>query len=126
MNQSVREQQLLTAIKLTCGDRNETHGDPVFQHRTAGQLQAALHEALSGNPMFRELSHLERAPLLAVLGQICIKLSRFANGDIFHEDTTVDGAAYFAILGEVADTIRNRRPEANMPHPGMVSKGPIR
>lgn len=108
---SERERQLLTAIRLTCSDRNVTHGDPTEQHMLAGTLQQALQRQLANNHDFINLGRQNQDAILAILGQICIKLSRFATGTIYNTDTTIDGAAYFAILGEAL--VKMASPQVN-------------
>lgn len=87
---SVREAILQTSISLTMGDRDDTYGDPAETYKRV----AALMNAYKGHPFIT--AH-DVAMLLALM-----KIGRTAT-DPNHTDNYVDGAAYMAIAGEIAE-----------------------
>lgn len=92
---AVREAILLEAARLTMGDRNETHGEPLPNMELVAYfalpvLSADIPDGVRG----------------AVLGLI----QKLARGlyNPYHRDTWIDLAAYSAIAGECAEAVRPR------------------
>ena len=83
---SIRGEILNTARELTDGDRNEQYGDPYLEYERLGKVWGAR-------------LGITIAPHQAALMMADLKANRlwFNPG---HEDSPVDGAAYFAIAGE--------------------------
>lgn len=90
----VRQQALEEAIKLICGDRNETYGGPV-QNFTRG---AAMMRAYMGDRQMYSFSATDYAAF-----NVIIKLARVANSPE-HRDSWVDMAGYAALGLECAHT----------------------
>lgn len=84
----IRGELLERALAATCGDRNKTYGEPLEQFTRHAELCSAY--------FGRAISPHDVAIFL-----ILCKLSRIP-GNPAHEDSYIDGAAYFAIAGELA------------------------
>lgn len=78
---------------LTNGDRDKEYGTPFNNMTCAGEMKAVFRKWLA-----RDISPGEQE----ALDMVMTKLSRLACGKP-KPDTYVDGAAYFAIAGEVAE-----------------------
>lgn len=89
---SLREGALREAIKLICGDRNETYGGPV-QNFTRG---AAMMRAYMGDRSMYSFTATDYAAF-----NVIIKLARVANSPE-HRDSWVDMAGYAALGLECA------------------------
>jgi|15BtaG_2_1085339.scaffolds.fasta_scaffold01693_5 hypothetical protein len=83
-----RQLLLEEAIRLTCGDRNESYGDTVENHEQI----AAIFNAVTGHKI---------TPREAAMFQICVKLARCRTSPN-KGDNYVDGMAYFGIAFECA------------------------
>jgi len=93
MGEAVRVDILLEAANLTNGDRDLEYGPPAVNLAAAGELKA----------VFRK--HLRRAISpgeMEAIDMVLTKIGRVATGPRTKRDTYVDGAAYFAIAGEIA------------------------
>lgn len=91
MNQltnSIRGNLLRKALQLTEGDRQATYGDPIHNLTKMAQMCSAYFDV--------EISANDVAIIM-----VFAKLSRVPASPT-HEDNYVDGAAYFAIAGEMA------------------------
>jgi hypothetical protein len=89
----VRVQILNEGADLSSGDREAVYGPPFINLSCAGELKAVLRKwAQRGLPPGE----------LEALDQVCAKLGRAVTGKKIRRDTYVDGAAYFAIAGEIA------------------------
>jgi len=88
----VRVAILHEGAKLTAGDRDREYGDPRINMACAGELKRVVRAHLA-----RAISPEEQEALDMVL----TKISRYLTGAP-KRDTFVDGATYFAILGELA------------------------
>ncbi|MBI2240264.1 MAG: hypothetical protein HYU59_05605 [Magnetospirillum gryphiswaldense] len=88
----VRVAILYEGAKLTAGDRDKEYGDPRINMACAGELKRVVRAHLA-----RAISPEEQEALDMVL----TKISRYVTGSP-KRDTFVDGATYFAILGELA------------------------
>jgi len=92
-----RGEILDTAKELTFGDRNTSYEAPLRNHERIGVLMGIVLEkyvetAKPGDPV---------PPEVAALCMVAMKLARIsAKPD--HLDSAIDGAAYFAICGELA------------------------
>lgn len=84
------------AARLTGADRNKTYGDPGVNLACAGELKDVFWRYAKANP--REISPAEGE----ALDQVMTKLARLATGAA-KLDNYIDGAAYFAIAGEVCN-----------------------
>ena len=92
---NLRKVILQDAIDLTCNERNDAHGDPFDNHeRIALIWTAILDSAVTAQQV-----------ALCMAG---VKMAR-ASYNPEHMDSYIDGAAYFAIAGEVHDVSRQRR-----------------
>jgi hypothetical protein len=88
MSKDLRLDILKDAIDLTEGDRNDAHGDPMVNHTRIAMIWSGI--------LGQKVSASQVAMCMAGL-----KLARAAyNPTIL--DSYIDGAAYFAIAGEVA------------------------
>lgn len=85
-----RGQILDQASKATLGSRQKTYGSPVTRMIVLGDIQQLVANHCSGTPEYK-----------AALNQVADKLSRAICSTECGEDTFTDGAAYFAIAGEV-------------------------
>ena len=83
-----RDEILQEARRLTAADRNAIYGDPLINH----QRIAAIWSVILG---------IEVTPSQAALCMAGVKLARAVESPD-HEDSFIDGAAYFAIAGEIA------------------------
>lgn len=83
-----RVEILEQAIELTSNSRNETHGPAYLNHRRIADLWTAYLE--------KSISPEQVAICLAL-----VKVSRSMHSSV--RDHYVDGAAYFAIAGEMAE-----------------------
>lgn len=93
---SPRGKILYDAIIATEGDKNKSYGDPLFTLGLAGKLKQLCREyAVVG----RTIGPAE----LEALDMVLTKIARVFTGGIFSRDTYLDGAAYFAIAGELAE-----------------------
>lgn len=79
--------------RITGGDREASYGPPKVNLACAGELKAVFRKH-----MRRELS----AGELEAVDMVLTKLGRVATSPAPVRDTYVDGAAYFAIAGEIA------------------------
>lgn len=83
-----RQDILDEASRLTHGNRDKNYGTPLVNH----QRIARLWQVILG---------IEISPSEVALCMVAVKIARLvATPD--HEDSFVDGAAYFAIAGEIA------------------------
>ena len=82
-----RQEILQQAISLTMGDRNEQNGDPRENHERIAKIWSVI-------------LHQEIEPYQVALCMAGLKLARLAYNPL--EDSFIDGAAYFAIAGEIA------------------------
>ncbi|MFZ9845149.1 MAG: DUF6378 domain-containing protein [Candidatus Nanopelagicaceae bacterium] len=78
---------LQEALRLTSKDRLETHGTPYLNHRRIADLWSAYLET----PI---------TPEQVAICQALVKVARSQKSSI--DDHYIDGAAYFAIAGELA------------------------
>lgn len=85
---------LETGAKATNGDRNVSYGEPIYNLTLAGELKATIRQH-----MRRDMPPGE----LEALDNVLQKVARCCTGG-FHPDNYVDGATYFAIAGEIAET----------------------
>ena len=83
-----RTEILREAERLTSNDRNKNYGDPLVNH----QRIAAIWSVLLGQDI---------TPSQVALCLVGVKLARLVQTPD-HLDSFVDGAAYFAIAGEIA------------------------
>ena len=83
-----RTQILAEASRLTNGNRDKAYGEPLINH----QRIAAIWTVILG---------IEIRPDQVALCMVGVKLARLVETPI-HEDSNIDGAAYFAIAGEIA------------------------
>ena len=79
---------LKEANRLTHGDRNKNYGDPLTNHQRIAALWSVYLET--------EVSPAQAAIMLAL-----VKVARLIESTD-HLDSFIDGAAYFAIAGEIA------------------------
>ena len=86
-----RAEILSTAKELTMGERNVQHGSPLKNHQEIAQLWTAW------------LNHPVKATDVAAM-MVLLKLARTKSG-VVNDDNFVDGAAYAAIMGEIAGEI---------------------
>lgn len=86
-----RKDILETAISLTCGDRNESYGDPEVNLACAMELKRVFdhYNKGEGGDAHRESVHMTLT-----------KIARIATGK-YKPDNYVDGSAYIAIAGQV-------------------------
>jgi len=82
-----REEILQEAINLTCGQRNEAHGDPYENHLRIAKIWSVILD-------------LEITPTQVALCMAGMKLARLAYKH--SDDSFIDLAAYAAIAGEVS------------------------
>ena len=87
---------LKEAINLTANDRLETHGTPYLNHRRIADLWTAYLET----PI---------TPEQVAICQALVKVARSQQSSI--EDHYIDGAAYFAIAGELANISKRQGEE---------------
>ena len=83
-----RTEILREAERLTSDDRNKNYGDPLVNH----QRIATIWSVLLGQDI---------TPSQVALCLVGVKLARLVETPD-HLDSFVDGAAYFAIAGEIA------------------------
>jgi hypothetical protein len=86
-----REQILTEAIRLTSTDRMEIYGEPLVNH----QRIARLWQVILGT---------EISPAEVALCMVAVKIARLVETPN-DADSFVDGAAYFAIAGELSNTL---------------------
>lgn len=86
--QMLRGDILKEASRLTHGDRNKNYGDPLTNHQRIAALWSVFLEA--------EVTPEQAAIMLAL-----VKVARLIESPD-HLDSFIDGAAYFAIAGEIA------------------------
>jgi hypothetical protein len=79
---------LKEASRLTHGDRNKNYGDPLTNHQRIAALWSVYLEV--------EITPAQAAIMLAL-----VKVARLIESPD-HLDSFIDGAAYFAIAGEIA------------------------
>lgn len=79
---------LQEASRLTHGDRNKNYGDPLTNHQRIAALWSVYLES--------EITPSQAAIMLAL-----VKVARLIESSD-HLDSFIDGAAYFAIAGEIA------------------------
>jgi len=91
---TTRKDILKEAIELTTNDRNASYGEPYFNHERIAQIWSVI------------LGHTIQ-PSQVALCMAGLKLARLAGQST--PDSYVDGAAYFAIAGELheIETIRD-------------------
>ena len=83
-----REEILNEAIRLTSTDRMKNYGEPLVNH----QRIARLWQVILGT---------EISPAEVALCMVAVKIARLIETPD-HADSFVDGAAYFAIAGELS------------------------
>jgi len=86
--QSVRGSVLQVAQELTHGDRDQTYGNPIVNHRRIAELWTAA------------LGHPVTAQQVAICMAL-VKVSRLVQTPK-HMDSYIDAAAYFGIAAECA------------------------
>lgn len=126
---TIRGDILRTAADLTEGDRNAAYGDPQTNLGCQGALEAIITSSLRDNGKFYSLPLRTKEALSGTLSQIAGKLARIVCGDPLRHDNFVDGAAYFAIAGEVASraaTEQNAKAAAEMKPGEFRSYNPSR
>ncbi len=84
---------LNTAAELTSGDRDIDYGPPIVNLTAAGALKDTFRRHLRRPMSVGELEAID---------MVLSKLGRIATGKI-KADNYIDGAAYFAIAGEIAE-----------------------
>lgn len=89
-----RGQILETAKNLTEGDRNKAYGDPSIGLACMNELQETFRKYATSEAV--DPAH------LAAMNMVFTKISRIATG-AYREDNYIDGAAYIAIAGELAE-----------------------
>lgn len=87
-----REIILKMAIAATCGDRDASYGDPSINLELAGKLKALIRQYGADKLGDAELEALD---------MVLTKIGRVVTGKDPKPDTYVDGAAYFAIAGQM-------------------------
>jgi hypothetical protein len=87
MNEPLRQKILVEAVNLTYNERNEAHGDPTKNHDNI----ALIWSGILGQPI---------TATQVALCMAGVKLAR-AGYNPKLMDSYIDGAAYFAIAGEV-------------------------
>lgn len=92
-----RSEILASASKLSSTMRNQVYGEPSINLACAGELKAVLREYIA----LANGRHISAGELEA-LDQVLTKIARCATGKKFNLDNYIDGAAYFAIAGELA------------------------
>jgi len=80
---------LKEASRLTHGDRNKNYGDPLTNHQRIAALWSVYLET-------------EITPAQAAICLALVKVARLIESPD-HIDSFIDGAAYFAIAGEIAN-----------------------
>lgn len=90
--QPERVRILQEGARLTTGDRDKEYGPPAVNMSAAGELKLVLRKHIA-----RDISPAE----LEALDMVLTKVSRVITGNP-KRDSYVDGAAYFAIAGEIA------------------------
>ena len=93
MLEPARVQILNESARLTSGDRAKEYGSPAINLACAGTLKQVARQHAT-----RAISPGEWEAIDMVL----TKISRVLTGNQIKRDTYVDGAAYFAIAGEIA------------------------
>ena len=83
-----RQDILREAERLTSSDRNKNYGDPLVNHQRIANIWSVL-------------LGIEVTPSQVALCLVGVKLARLVETPD-HLDSFVDGAAYFAIAGEIA------------------------
>lgn len=83
-----RGEILKEAERLTHGDRNKNYGDPRVNHQRIADLWSTYLET-------------EITPTQVAICQALVKIARLIESPQ-HDDSYIDGAAYFAIAGEIA------------------------
>lgn len=79
---------LAKAINLTTGDRDKNYGTPLVNHQRIATIWSVILEK-------------EITPSQVALCMAGVKMARLIESPD-HLDSFVDGAAYFAIAGEIA------------------------
>ena len=79
---------LAKAINLTTGDRDKNYGTPLVNHQRIATIWSVILEK-------------EITPSQVALCMAGVKMARLIESPN-HLDSFVDGAAYFAIAGEIA------------------------
>ena len=97
------EESLSKAAALVGGDRAKQHGDKMINHQNiatmwGAYLKLVVNKAIRERKDF-ELSAADVAALMALL-----KIARTQAG-AYNDDDYVDGAAYFAIFGELNEKV---------------------
>lgn len=100
----VRQQALEEAVKLTCGDRNASYGDPYVNLKI---LAGMVREYMGA----RSMKSFTAADMAAV--NILIKLSRISVNPT-HRDSWVDAAAYAGIGLECAQAVFNEQMKSSI------------
>lgn len=93
---TVRGDILQAARAATEGDRNDAYGDPTPNHENIARFWNAYLESRKGGPLSAE----DVALMLGLM-----KVARCLLGTP-RQDNYVDGAAYFAIAGEIRERQR--------------------
>lgn len=83
---------LKTGERYTGSDRNATYGEPGLNMAVQQELMAVID---------KHLVHKNVKGYKAALNNVAIKFARAICGPAPGDDTFVDGAAYFAIAGEI-------------------------
>lgn len=90
---SVRQEILEDAVSLTCGDRNKQYGEPQENlDAIAGHASIYLRNKLNEDLTAQDIAMI----------MVFVKAERLVTTPD-HWDSHVDGAAYFAIAGEVVE-----------------------
>lgn len=87
-----RTEILAKAMTLTVGDRNEQNGDPKENHIRIAKIWSVV-------------LGIEVEPYQVALCMAGLKLARLAYNEKIL-DSYIDGAAYLAIAGEIADGVK--------------------
>ena len=104
---SARIDILQEAAFLTSNDRDHAYGEPIHNFSCIGALQKLYHDHYIKSVMRggREISAAE----MSVINLIIVKLARLLGAA--RRDTYVDGAAYFAVAGEIAEIMSKNEPK---------------
>ncbi len=97
-----RVEILAEGIDLTWGDRDKQYGDPLVNMTLAGELKRLIRQYAS-----REIPPAE----LEALDMALTKISRIVTGAV-KRDSYVDGAAYLALAGEMAERASPEAPHS--------------
>lgn len=99
----MKAQEILnTAIKITAGDRNDTHGDMVKNHSCiAAMWQGYLHAKViaGGGLQLNTVTPEDVANMME-----CLKIARRLTGH-YNPDDYIDGAGYAACAGQIRAAI---------------------